>query len=67
MNGRANDGIRSVVHAGMFDSGALYSRCIIPRRGGFCGEPGRMYLARHTKAPVTCKLCLRILAKERSQ
>lgn len=66
MNGKANDGVRTV-HAGVLQGGALYSRCIVPRRGSFAGEPGRMYLASHTKAPVTCKLCLRILTKEKSQ
>lgn len=63
MNGRANDGVRTV-HAAVNHGGALYSLCRGSSRWNFCGEPGRLYLSVRTKAPATCKKCLRILARE---
>lgn len=48
MNGRANDGTRTV-HAVTADR---RTACAVPRRG-------HIYAARLTAAPVTCKLCLR--------
>lgn len=62
MNGRANDGERTV-HAAIELGGALYTRCIVPGRGASREQP-RMYLSVRTRAPVTCKHCLRIILTE---